>query len=169
MSRRVTTKCRCSSAVEQSLRKGKVGGPNPLIGSKVTYMKVKKICQNVKNKLVQLFGRMFFHDLPSIILIVLALLILLFLFLILFFRLRSTDYLVPLSYNSIYGVTASVVWYKLYFLPASYLIILILNILIAWAFFEKERLITYLILFISVLLGVLMIIMEYNLTVLIRG
>jgi len=85
------------------------------------------------------------------------------------FRVNSGDSMVPITYNSIYGVTSSVAWYKLYFLPVSYLVILGMNILISWAFFEKERLITYMILFVSIILGIIMTIVEYNLTTLIRG
>lgn len=93
----------------------------------------------------------------------------LILFMILIFRISSGDLMVPLNYNSIYGVTSSVVWYKLYFLPISYFILFIINIFIAWAFFEKERLITYLVLFVNIIIGVTLVIMEYNLTSLIRG
>ncbi len=132
-------------------------------------MNIKKTYNQLRNKFVQLFGRMFFHDVPSIILIALCLILLFGLFLIVIFRVQSGDSMVPITYNSIYGVTSSVIWYKLYFLPLAYLVMLGLNILIAWAFFEKERLITYMVLFISAILGVILTIVEYNLTILIRG
>jgi len=132
-------------------------------------MDLKTTYQNIKNRFVQLFGRMFFQDVPSITLMAFCLIFLLILFFILVFRLNSNDSLVPLYYNSIYGVTTSVTWYKLYFLPIAYLSFLCLNILIAWAFFEKERLITYLMLFVSIIIGLILTIMEFNLTSLIRG
>jgi hypothetical protein len=132
-------------------------------------MSIKKSYQQLKEKFVQLFGRMFFHDVPSITLIAVSLILLLSLFLMIIFRVNSGDSMVPITYNSIYGVTSSVVWYKLYFLPVSYLVILSMNILISWAFFEKERLITYMVLFVSIILGIIMTIVEYNLTTLIRG
>lgn len=132
-------------------------------------MSIKESYHQIKEKFVQLFGRMFFHDVPSISLIAISLILLLGLFLIIIFRVESGDSMVPISYNSIYGVTSSVTWYKLYFLPIAYLIVLGLNTLIAWAFFEKERLITYLVLFVSIILGIVMAITEYNLTTLVRG
>jgi len=132
-------------------------------------MSIKKTYQNLKEKFIEQFGRYFFHDVLSLTLIVGATLILLLLFLILVFRVKGTDALVPLYYNSIYGVTTSVMWYKLYFIPFSYLVILVLNLLIAWAFFEKERLITYLILFVSIIIGLILLVMEFNLTILVRG
>jgi len=132
-------------------------------------MNIQQNYKNLKEKFIELFGRLFFHDLLSLSLTISTSLILLFLFLILLFRVSETDSLVPLYYNSIYGVTTSVMWYKLYFIPFSYLIIAILNLFIAWAFFEKERLVTYLVLFVSFILGFILLIMEFNLTVLIRG
>lgn len=132
-------------------------------------MSIKKSYLQLKEKFVQLFGRMFFHDLPSIVLIVVSLILLLSLFLLIIFRVNSGDSMVPISYNSIYGVTSSVIWYKLYFLPVAYTVILGLNILISWAFFEKERLITYMVLFVNIILGIILTIVEYNLTILIRG
>ena len=132
-------------------------------------MSVKKTYQNLKDKFIEQFGRFFFHDVFSLTLIIGLALILLLLFLVLVFRVKGSDALVPLYYNSIYGVTSSVMWYKLYFIPFSYFVIVVLNLLIAWAFFEKERLITYLILFVSIIMGLILLIMEFNLTVLVRG
>ena len=132
-------------------------------------MSIKKTYQNIRERFVEQFGRLFFHDVLSLTLVIGSGLILLFLSLIFVFRVKGTDSLVPLYYNSIYGVTTSVMWYKLYFIPFSYFIIVLLNLFIAWAFFEKERLATYLILFVNILLGLILLVMEFNLTVLIRG
>ena len=131
--------------------------------------KLKTIYQNLRKRIVQLFGRLFFHDIASLTMMALDVILILALFILLLFRINSGDLMVPLNYNSIYGVTSSVVWYKLYFLPFSYLLLSIINIFIAWAFFEKERLITYLVLFINIIIGLTLIIMEFNLTSLIRG
>ena len=132
-------------------------------------MSIKKTYQNIRERFVEQFGRLFFHDVLSLTLVIGSGLILLFLSLIFVFRVKGTDSLVPLYYNSIYGVTTSVMWYKLYFIPFSYFIIVLLNLFTAWAFFEKERLATYLILFVNILLGLILLVMEFNLTVLIRG
>jgi hypothetical protein len=121
---------------------------------------------NLREKLTNLFGRSFFNDIFSIIMLLLIFLIFLILVFILIFRLLGTDSLVPLSYNSIYGVTSLVAWYKLYFIPISFFGIGVMNMFISWAFFEKERLISYLLLFSSLVMGVFLIISEYNLTVL---
>jgi hypothetical protein len=132
-------------------------------------MSIKENYQEVKEKLIELFGKDFFQDVISLVLMLISLIIFLALTLILVFRLQNTDSLVPLFYNSTYGVVTSVTWYKLYFLPAAYFLILAVNILIAWAFFDKERLITYLTLFVTVIAGLLLIIEEVNITSLIRG
>jgi hypothetical protein len=132
-------------------------------------MSLKENYKKIKIKLYELFGRIYFQDVISLVLMGIILLIFLALLLTLVFRLRGTDNLVPLFYNSTYGVTSSVMWYKLYFLPLAFFLIMVINILIAWAFFEKERLITYLLLLVTIISGLLLLISEYNLTVLIRG
>lgn len=132
-------------------------------------MSIKENYQEAKEKLIELFGKDFFQDVISLVLMLISVIIFLALTLILVFRLQNTDSLVPLFYNSTYGVVTSVTWYKLYFLPAAYFLILAVNILIAWAFFDKERLITYLTLFVTVIAGLLLIIEEVNITSLIRG
>lgn len=130
---------------------------------------MKKTYHNLKNKLLETFGHLFFMDLISIILIVTTLLILFLIFVLLIFRLKSGDGLVPIVYNHLYGVTSAVTWYKLYFLPITYLIFSVLNVAIAWAFFEKERLISYLVLSTNIIIGLIMTVLVYNLTVLIRS
>jgi len=132
-------------------------------------MSIKDNYQKIKSKLIELFGRIFFQDVISLVLMGIILLIFLVLIFILVFRVKGTDNLVPLFYNSTYGVTSSVMWYKLYFLPIAYFIFMAINILVAWAFFEKERLITYLTLLVTIISGILLLIAEYNITVLIRG
>ncbi|MDD5692910.1 MAG: hypothetical protein WC437_03785 [Patescibacteria group bacterium] len=131
--------------------------------------KIKTIYQNSTERFVKLFGRMFFHDVISLVMMTVSAIMLLMLFMMLLFRVSSGNVMVPLNYNSIYGVTSSVAWYKLYFLPLSYLFLSIVNIFISWAFFEKERLITYLVLFVNLIIGLTLIIMEFNLTSLVKG
>lgn len=132
-------------------------------------MKIKEYYENNKAKYFELFDKTFFSDIVSIGLIFVAMLILLTLFLVLIFRVKSGEYLIPLVYNSTYGVTALGAWYKIYLYPIAYLGFSLVNFLIAWAYFEKERLITYLVLFVNVLSGILFVIVEYNLTVLLKG
>jgi hypothetical protein len=91
------------------------------------------------------------------------------LFLIIAFQIKPTGYLIPLVYNSTYGVTALGAWFKIYSYPIAYIGFLLLNFLIAWAYFEKERLITYMVLFVNILIGFLLFSIEFNLTTLIRG
>lgn len=131
--------------------------------------KIKELYTNIKERLIALFGKTIFHDVLSLALSAMGLLILLTLVLIIAFRVKATSYLVPLVYNSTFGVTALGSWFKIYFYPLTYASFLILNFLVAWAYFEKERLISYLMLFVSLLTGILLVFIEYNLTSLIKG
>lgn len=130
---------------------------------------MKTRLNNLREKLTDLFGRSFFNDIISIVILLIVFLIFLVLVFLLIFRSLHSDGLVPIAYNSVYGVTSLVAWYKLYFIPVSFLGIGVINMLISWAFFEKERLISYLLLFSTLMMGAFLIISEYNLTVLIRG
>lgn len=132
-------------------------------------MNIKEIYNNNKEKFVNLFGSTIFSDIISLTLVFLSGLMLLGMILVLLFRIRSGDFLIPLVYNSTFGVTALGAWYKLYLYPLSYFGIMVVNVLIAWAYFDKERLISYLVLLVNVLAGLLFLIIEYNLTVLIKG
>lgn len=132
-------------------------------------MNIKEIYNNNKEKFVNLFGSTIFSDIISLTLVFLSGLMLLGMILVLLFRIRSGDFLIPLVYNSTFGVTALGAWYKLYLYPLAYFGIMVVNVLIAWAYFDKERLISYLVLLVSVLAGLLFLIIEYNLTVLIKG
>lgn len=131
--------------------------------------KLKLNYQKLKESLFEIFGNTIFHDVFALVTASICLIILLALALIIMFQVKPADYLIPLVYNSTYGVTALGSWVKVYYYPLAYAGFLLLNILIAWAFFEKERLISYLILFVSVLAGIYFVIIEYNLTILIRG
>jgi hypothetical protein len=132
-------------------------------------MSIKEIYQTNKQKLVDLFGKSIFHDLISISFGFVSLLIALTLFLVFFFRLKTGDFLFPLVYNSTYGVTALGKWYMVYMYPLSFLLLTLVNILIAWAYFEKERLISYLVLFVNIVIGIWLVIIEFNLTALMRS
>ncbi len=120
---------------------------------------------NVRERLVSRFGKTFFNDVISMVMLLLIFIFFLVLIFILVFGLNQDVGLVTLSYNSIYKAIISVTWYKLYFLPISYLGIGVINALVSWAFFDRERLISYLLLFSTVIMGVFMIISEHNLIV----
>jgi hypothetical protein len=95
------------------------------------------------------------------------LLILAIILLLLIFRVKAGTGVVPLSYNVIYGVTSLGSWINLYFYLVGYAVLGLLNLLVAWAFFEKERLISYLMGLTNIALGLLFMIVIYNLTALV--
>jgi hypothetical protein len=74
---------------------------------------------------------------------------------------------IPLSYSVIYGVTSLGSWVNLYFYLLAYTFLGVLNLFVGWAFFEKERLISYLLGFVNIIIGILFIITIFNLTALV--
>jgi len=129
-------------------------------------MKPQEIFEKYKVKYTKLFGRTFYHDVVMITMFTIYLLILAAILLILIFRVKTGTGVIPLSYNVIYGVTSLGSWLNLYLYLIGYTLLGFLNLFIAWAFFEKERLISYLLGLVNIVVGILFIIIIYNLTAL---
>jgi len=130
-------------------------------------MRLQELFEKYRDKYIQLFGRSFYHDVVMITMITLYLLILASILMLLIFRVRSSDGVIPLSYNVIYGVTSLGSWYNLYLYFIGYTMLGMLNLFVAWAYFEKERLISYLMGLTNLVIGVLFIIVIFNLTALV--
>jgi hypothetical protein len=131
-------------------------------------MKIKEIYHKYKDKYIQMFGRSFFHDVVMLTMATLYALIVVSTLLILIFRVKSGTGIIPLSYNVIYGVTSLGSWLTLYLYLAGYALLGLLNLFVAWAFFEKERLISYLMGLINIVVGILFMIVIFNLTALVN-
>lgn len=130
-------------------------------------MKSHEIYEKYKEKYIKLFGKSFYHDIVMITMFTIYVLILASVLLILIFRVKAGAGVIPLSYNVIYGVTSLGSWINLYFYLFGYAFLGLLNLFVAWAFFEKERLISYLVGVINIVIGILFIIVIYNLTALV--
>lgn len=127
-------------------------------------MKISEIYEKYRDKYVLLFGKSFFHDVVMITMITLYLLIVASILLLLIFRVRSGAGVIPLSYNVIYGATSLGSWINLYFYLIGYIVLGALNLMVSWAYFEKERLISYLMGLTNIVIGVLFFIILFNLT-----
>ena len=132
-------------------------------------MKITEIFEKYKAKYIKLFGKSFYQDVVMLTMITLYLLILAAILLVLIFQVKAGTGVVPLSYNVIYGVTSLGSWINLYYYFIGYIILGLLNLFVAWAFFEKDRLISYLMGLTNVVLGVLFLIIIYNLTTLVSS
>jgi len=130
-------------------------------------MKPHIIYEKYRDKYIELFGKSFYHDVVMITMFTLYALMLAAILLILIFRVKIGTGVIPMSYNVIYGVTSLGTWLNLYLYLFGYALLGFLNLFVAWAFFEKERLISYLMGFTNLILGTLFIIVIYNLTVLV--
>ena len=129
-------------------------------------MKITEIYNKYKEKYIQMFGRTFYHDVLMLGMISAFALIVIGILLVLIFRVRAGGGDIPLSYNVIYGVTSLGSWLNLYFYLLAYVVLGLLNLFAGWAFFEKERLISYLLGFVNIIIGILFVIAIFNLTAL---
>lgn len=130
-------------------------------------MKLREIYEKYRDKYIKLFGKSFYHDVVMITMFTIYLLILASILLILIFRVKAGTGVIPLSYNVIYGVTSLGSWLNLYLYLAGYAFLGLLNLFVAWAFFEKERLISYLMGLTNIVVGILFVIIIFNLTALV--
>ena len=127
---------------------------------------IKKYIKSKYSQLHESFGKNFYHDPIMLTLIVLAALEALSVVLIIFFTIQNISGLVPIAYNSIYGVISLGSFWELYAFGFGISLMLAINLLISWAFFDKERLISYLLGFCNLILGSLGIIVISNLVIL---
>ena len=129
---------------------------------------LSKIYHKYRNQLTETFGIGYFHDPISLVLLGSTGLSLLAILLLLIFRLNGGVSQVPIVYDVIYGVTGSGSWVALYgyFLVA--VIFGFLNSLLAWILFDKERLLSYLLGIVSLVIYIIFFIFIYNLTMLVR-
>lgn len=116
----------------------------------------------------QLLGKSFYHDPVILVMLTVFSLLLVVLLLMLIFQVEPSNLQIPLTYNVLYGVTFSSNWFGIYAYLGAITLIGAINFLVAWAFFEKERLISYLVGCITILLAGLTILYTYNLTALIK-
>lgn len=130
-------------------------------------MKIAEIYNKYREKYTQMFGRTFYHDILMISMILVFGLLLVGILLTLIFRVNASVGSIPLSYNVIYGVTSLGSWINLYLYLLAYTFMGALNLFVAWAFFEKERLISYLLGFVNIIVGILFVITLFNLTALV--
>jgi|GEM_PF-1090846 len=130
-------------------------------------MKIQALYDKYRDKYIHLFGRSFYGDIVMITMITIYVLIVVTILLILIFRVKAESGVIPLSYNVIYGVTSLGGWLNMYLYLIGYTVLGALNLLGAWAFFEKERLISYLMGLTNIVVGALFIIIIFNLTALV--
>jgi hypothetical protein len=79
-----------------------------------------------------------------------------------FFYFKITNYMVPIRYNSFFGVTELGSWYDLYRLPIYFTIILIINLILAKALYKKEKLISYILTATTIFIGILVMLLIFN-------
>ena len=128
--------------------------------------KINKLYKKYLDMLLEKFGRGFFHDPIMLTLIGIFAVLLIGLLFMIIFRIQLGDVETPLLYNVIYGVTSIGPWFYLYYYLLAVTTIGLLNLLIGWSLFEKERLLAYLLGISNIVLTIVMILFIYNLTAL---
>jgi predicted membrane protein len=130
--------------------------------------RIKETYKKSHEKIIANFGTSIIHDPIMLTMAGVFSLVLLIMLLIIIFRVQPAAITTPMVYNVVYGVTDIGNWYALYYYFIACLILGILNLSIAWAFFDKERLVSYLLAFVNIIIAIIITISVFNLTALTR-
>ncbi|MEI6267078.1 MAG: hypothetical protein WCP14_04285 [bacterium] len=129
--------------------------------------KINNILNKYFDKLTEKFGLGFYHDPIMLTLISIFTILVIALIFMIVFRVQLGVVETPLLYNVVSNVTFFGPWYYLYYYLLAIVLVGLLNLLIAWSLFDKERLLSYLLGISNVILTIVMILFVYNLTALI--
>ena len=102
----------------------------------------------------------------NLVLFVLAIIINLVSFCWLAYYIRPQEEQIFLHYNALFGVDLIGSWYKIYYLPVSGLLIIIVNTILGWILYRKSKSIGYIAGGISVFLQIIIFIASYLLVLL---
>lgn len=94
---------------------------------------------------------------PNIVMISLSILINISTWVWLFWFIRPQDDQIFLHYNILFGVDYVGEWWKIVYAPTSGLVIFLVNIILGWIFFSKDKFASYLLNAISVFCQVLIL------------
>lgn len=83
--------------------------------------------------------KLYFKYWPNLIMLLLSLAVNLFVWFWLVFRIRPQSELIFLHYNILFGVDYIGEWWRVYFMPLTGLLIFILNFVVGWALFHKDK------------------------------
>lgn len=98
---------------------------------------------------------------PILIMIGSSLLINLLIWLWLFFSIRPGVESVFLHYSALYGVNLIGEWHQIFFVPAFGLVVLVINSLVGWVLFQKDRFIAHLLSGIVLLVHLFLVIVSF--------
>ncbi len=78
------------------------------------------------------------------------------------FYFKISNYMVPIKYNSFFGVTSLGSWYDLYRLPVFLTLITFLNIFLSKSIYKKEKIISYILTSTNIFLGLIVVVLIVN-------
>lgn len=102
--------------------------------------------------------KLYFKHLPNIIMISLSLAMNIFMWVWLLIRIKATSEPIFLHYNILFGVDYIGEWWRVLYYPFFGLMILVVNMVIGWWFFGKNKFIAQLLNFFTLLCQVILLI-----------
>ncbi len=92
---------------------------------------------------MKILSHPFFRNKFSVIVFLISLTLNLALWLILYFKIRPSDYPIPLHYSIYFGIDTIDYWYKVFIIPGIGVMLLMLNLILCIMFYKKEKFIAY--------------------------
>ena len=102
--------------------------------------------------------KLYIKNLPNLIMLIFGLLLNLSTWIWLLWQIKPEEEMVFLHYNILFGVDYVGSWWKVLFLPIAGIFIYLLNAILAWALFGKDKFFAQILNFISVLCQIFILI-----------
>ncbi|PIZ56492.1 hypothetical protein COY23_03090 [bacterium (Candidatus Torokbacteria) CG_4_10_14_0_2_um_filter_35_8] len=115
----------------------------------------------MNSKLNNIIHHPFWKDKFTSLSLISAVLLNIILWMMIFFAVEPAEEPIALHYNTYFGVDVEGLYYKLYVLPQTGIIIMVINFILSLLSFRHEKLTAYFLSFISVLVQVFLIIALY--------
>ena len=126
--------------------------------------RVRKLRDNIKS----IRGHSFFRDPAMLAFEFFSLVLLFILFFIIFLGIKPGGVLIQLRFNSFSGVTDVGLWYKVYNLVVVGTVIYMVNSILAYFFYERERLASFFLLVAAAVVEIILIIEAANIVKLVN-
>ena len=89
---------------------------------------------------MKILSHPFFRNKFSVIVFLISLTLNLALWLILYFKIRPSDYPIPLHYSIYFGIDTIDYWYKVFIIPGIGVMLLMLNLILCIMFYRRKSL-----------------------------
>jgi len=104
--------------------------------------------------------KLYFKYKPNFIMLAAAILVNIFTWVWILFQIRPQDALIFLHYNVLFGVDFIGEWWRVYYLPLTGLFIIVINFVIGWLLFQKDKFISIILQSVSLICQIFLLVVS---------